>query len=67
MGFKVDAFPYELRVGNDLNNSSNLQQMCLNNENNFDFILVDIANKLNFRDVKTSDTRKISLARSGKI
>ena len=65
MGFKVKDFPYELRVGRDINSVSNLAATIADQEDNFDFIMVDVCHALNFRTHKTIETRDIALTRSG--
>ena len=66
MGYKIKDFPYELRVGRDINAVSSLAGTILDQENDFDFILVDVCNAMNFRNQKTIESRDIALTRSGK-
>lgn len=50
MGFKIREIPYELKVGRDINSCPNLAQAIKDQENDFDFIMVDLCNKHNFRN-----------------
>lgn len=65
MGFKIKEFPYELRVGRDINAVSSLAVTIQDQENDFDFILVDVFHALNFRTHKTIESRDIALTRAG--
>ena len=65
MGFKIREFPYEMRVGRDLTSVPNLSQAIKDQENDFDFILVDTCHASNFRTESTISTRDIALTRSG--
>ena len=66
MPFTVKEFPYSLRVGRDINAVSSLQATIADQENDFDFILVDVCHALNFRNHKTIESRDIALTRAGK-
>lgn len=44
----------------------NLSQYCNELDMNFDFLMVDTAHALNFRDHRTIQSRDIALTRSGK-
>lgn len=50
MGFKVKDFPYELRVGRDISAVSSLAATVADQENDFDFIMVDVCHAMNFRN-----------------
>jgi hypothetical protein len=65
MGFKIKEFPYELRVGRDINTVSSLSATIADQENDFDFIIVDVCHAMNFRNHKTISSRDIALTRSG--
>lgn len=67
MGFKTKDFPYELKVGRDLDAVSNLQQAIKDQEEEFDFVMVDLCHALNFRTHKTIESRDIALTRAGNI
>ena len=49
MGYKIKEFPYELRVGRDINTVSSLAATIKDQENDFDFIMVDVCHAKNFR------------------
>ena len=49
MGYRVKEFPYELRFGRDINTISSLAATIQDQENDFDFILVDICHAMNYR------------------
>lgn len=49
MGFKIKDFPYELKVGRDINAVSSLAQTISDQDQEFDFILVDVCNSMNYR------------------
>lgn len=66
MGYRTKEFPYELRIGRDINCVSSLQGTIQDQENDFDFIMVDVCHAMNFRNHKTIDTRDIALTRAGK-
>jgi len=57
MGFKTEGIPYRIKVGNDVTWTHNLRQTVSDYDQEFDFIVVDIANPLNFRDRATAATR----------
>jgi hypothetical protein len=67
MGFKVKDFPYELRVGRDISAVSSLAATVADQENDFDFIMVDVCHAMNYRNQKTIETRDIALTRAGKL
>jgi hypothetical protein len=66
MPYTVKDFPYSLRIGRDVNAVSSLQATIADQENDFDFILVDVCHALNFRNQKTIESRDIALTRAGK-
>ncbi len=66
MPYTVKEFPYSLRIGRDVNAVSSLQATIADQENDFDFILVDVCHALNFRNQKTIESRDIALTRAGK-
>ncbi len=49
MGYKIKDFPYEMRVGRDITAVSSLAATINDQENDFDFILVDVCHAMNFR------------------
>jgi hypothetical protein len=49
MPYNVKEFPYQLRVGRDINAVSSLQATIADQEEDFDFILVDVCHAMNFR------------------
>ena len=49
MGYKVKEFPYELKIGRDINSVPNMAQTCRDQEEDYDYILVDTAHAMNFR------------------
>lgn len=53
MGIKLKEFPYELRIGRDLTSVPNLSQAIKDQENDFDFIMVDVCHPCNFRTEST--------------
>lgn len=65
MGIKLREFPYELRIGRDLTTVPNLSQTIKDQENDFDFILIDTCHPSNFRTETTISSRDIALTRSG--
>lgn len=66
MGFKTKEFPYELKVGRDINTVSNLNQTIKEQQEYFDFIMIDVCHAMNFRTESTLQTRDIAITRSGK-
>ena len=64
MGYKHKDFPYELRIGRDINSVSNLAMTVKEQEPDFDFILIDLCHSLNMRTSSTIDSRQIALTRS---
>ncbi|CDW76653.1 protein arginine n-methyltransferase [Stylonychia lemnae] len=64
MGFKTPEIPYELKVGRDINTVFNLHQVISEQQDYFDFVLVDICNALNFRTDATISSRDIALTRA---
>jgi hypothetical protein len=50
MPYSVKEFPYQLRVGRDINAVSSLQATIADQEEDFDFILVDVCHAMNFRN-----------------
>ncbi len=42
MPFKSKDFPYQLRVGRDINTVNNLAQLLKDQQDYFDFIMIDI-------------------------
>lgn len=65
MGFKTKEFPYQLKVGRDINSVNNLAQLLKDQQDYFDFIMIDICHQLNFRTEETIQSRDIALTRSG--
>ena len=41
MGYKINEFPYTLRIGRDLRSSPNLFQTVKDHEQGYDFIMVN--------------------------
>ena len=65
MGYKLKEIPYELKVGRDLKSVSSLHTTCMDQESQFDFILIDICHAMNFRTPESIVSRDIALSRSG--
>ena len=53
MPFEHKTFPYPMRMGLDIRSCMNLSQYCNELDMNFDFLMVDTAHALNFRDHRT--------------
>ena len=66
MGFRVKEIPYGMKVGRDLKSVSNLVQTCKEQEQDFDFALVDIFHSNNYRTEHTINSRDIAMTRSGR-
>lgn len=66
MGFKIKELPYELKVGRDLTAVSSLAQAVKEQQDQFDFVLVDACHALNFRSEVSLQTRDIALTRAGR-
>jgi len=66
MPYSIKDFPYPMKVGLDLRMCNDLPALFNDIDHNIDFLMVDVCQKLNFRDQNTLESRDIALSRPGK-
>ena len=67
MVFKTTEIPYEMKVGREVRSVNNLKQSLKDQENAFDFVILDIVHCKNFRTDETMSSRDIAITRPGTI